>query len=313
MFCYQCEQTFRSDEGVGCAGAKGMCGKDAVTADLQDILLHVSEGIGQYSHRARTLGKTDAEAGRFVLYAFFTTLTNVNVNAGRFVELIQQAAQIRDRVKALYESAARAAGKEPETLSGPAAFVPAKDMNGLLTQAGEAAVRKDAAIVGEDVVGLRSLLLYGLKGAAAYAYHAGVLGEGAPPVTRSPTCSTCWPASRPRSGPCSRRPWRSGVATSPPWRRSMRRTRRRFGTPSPTAVRITPRAGKAILVSGHDLPISRRSSRPPGHRHQRLHAWRTVAGARLPEAQGLSAPRRQLRRRLAGPADANSPPFPARS
>ena len=86
MFCYQCEQTFRSDEGVGCAGAKGMCGKDAVTADLQDILLHVCEGIGQYSRRARTLGKTDAEAGRFVLYAFFTTLTNVNFNAGRFVE-----------------------------------------------------------------------------------------------------------------------------------------------------------------------------------------------------------------------------------
>jgi hypothetical protein len=48
VFCYQCEQTFRSDEGAGCAGAKGMCGKDAATADLQDILLHVCEGIGQY-------------------------------------------------------------------------------------------------------------------------------------------------------------------------------------------------------------------------------------------------------------------------
>ena len=100
MFCYQCEQTYRSDEGDGCAGAKGMCGKDAATADLQDILLHVCEGVGQYLHRARRFGATDVEADRFILFAFFTTLTNVNFNAAKFVELIQQASQIRDRAKA---------------------------------------------------------------------------------------------------------------------------------------------------------------------------------------------------------------------
>ena len=169
MFCYQCEQTFRSDEGVGCAGPKGMCGKDAATSDLQDILLHVCEGIGQYLHRARALGATDAEADRFILYAFFTTLTNVNFNAGKFVQLIQQAAQFRDRAKALYETAAPAAGTTPETLSGAAAFAPAKDMSGLLAQASEAAIQKGAAIIGEDVVGLRSLVLYGLKGVCAYS------------------------------------------------------------------------------------------------------------------------------------------------
>ena len=177
MFCYQCEQTFRSDEAAGCTGSKGMCGKDAATADLQDILLRVCEGVGQYAHRARALGETDAEADRFVLYAFFTTLTNVNFNAARFVDLIQQASQIRDRVRTLYETAARAIGKQPEALSGAAAFVPAKDMNGLLAQAGEAAIKKDAGVVGEDIVGLRSLVLYGLKGVCAYAHHACVLGQ----------------------------------------------------------------------------------------------------------------------------------------
>ena len=177
MFCYQCEQTYRSDEGAGCAGSKGMCGKDAATSDLQDVLLHVCEGIGQYLHRARALGATDVEADRFVLYAFFTTLTNVNFNAGKFVQFMQQAGEIQDRVKSLYEAAAAKAGKTPETLSGAAAFVPAADMNGLLAQASEAAVRKDAAILGEDVVGLRSLVLYGLKGVCAYAHHAEVLGE----------------------------------------------------------------------------------------------------------------------------------------
>ena len=54
-----------------------------------------------------------------MLYAFFTTLTNVNFNAGKFVELIREAAQHRDRAKALYEKAAKAAPETPETLSGP--------------------------------------------------------------------------------------------------------------------------------------------------------------------------------------------------
>ena len=92
MFCYQCEQIYRSDEGAGCAGSKGMCGKDAATSDLQDMLLHVCEGIGQYLNRPRALGATDVEADRFVLYAFFTTLTNVNFNTGKFVQVIQHVA-----------------------------------------------------------------------------------------------------------------------------------------------------------------------------------------------------------------------------
>jgi hydroxylamine reductase len=116
MFCYQCEQTYRSDDLAGCSDTKGICGKDAATADLQDVLIHVCKGIGQYAIRARALDATDAEADRFLLYAFFTTLTNVNFNANRFVDLIAQAAQIRDRVKATYEAAARGAGKSPEAV-----------------------------------------------------------------------------------------------------------------------------------------------------------------------------------------------------
>ena len=254
MFCYQCEQTFRSEEGAGCAGAKGMCGKDAATADLQDILLHVCEGIGQYLHRARALGATDAEADRFVLYAFFTTLTNVNFNAGKFVDLIQQAAQIRDRVKALYETAARAAGKAPEALSGAAAFVPAKDMNGLLAQAGEAAIRKDAAIVGDDVVGLRSLVLYGLKGVCAYAHHARVLGEERAAIYEAVEHALDLLASEPKDiEPLLEEALALGRANFIAMEALDAANTGTYGTPEPTGVRVTPVKGKAILVSGHDL------------------------------------------------------------
>lgn len=254
MFCYQCEQTFRSDEGVGCAGAKGVCGKDAATADLQDILLHVCEGIGQYAHRARALGKTDAEADHFVLYAFFTTLTNVNFNAGKFVELIQQAAQIRDRVRAVYEAAARAAGAEPETLAGAAAFTPAKEMGDLLAQAGEAAVRKDAAVVGEDVIGLRSLVLYGLKGVCAYAHHACVLGQERDAIYEAVEHALDLLASEPNEiGPLLDEALALGRANFVAMEALDAANTGSFGTPAPTAVRMTPVKGKAILVSGHDM------------------------------------------------------------
>lgn len=254
MFCHQCEQTFRSEDSAGCAGAKGMCGKDAVTADLQDVLLHVCEGIGQYLHRARALGATDVEADRFILFAFFTTLTNVNFNAGKFVELIQQAANHRDHARALYEKAASAAGKTPESPKGAAVFEPAKDMQGLLAQAGEAAVRKDAAIIGEDVVGLRSLVRYGLKGVCAYAHHAEVLGQERDAIYEAVEHALDLLASEPKDiWPLLDEALALGRANFVAMEALDAANTGNFGTPEPTVVRMTPVKGKAILVSGHDM------------------------------------------------------------
>jgi hydroxylamine reductase len=176
MFCYQCEQTTRSATGDGCVTAKGVCGKDTTTADLQDLLVYAIKGIAQYAKRARALGKTDKEADGFILFGLFTTLTNVNFNAGYFVNLIQEAVKHRERVKALYEATAKAQGLTAETLTGAANFVPATTQADLLIQAKWGAIDKDRAAVGDDIVGLRSMMLYGLKGTAAYAHHAHALG-----------------------------------------------------------------------------------------------------------------------------------------
>ncbi len=254
MFCYQCEQTYRSDAGAGCASAKGMCGKDAATADLQDILLHLCEGIGQYLSHARQFGATDQEADRFILFAFFTTLTNVNFNAMKFVEMIHTAAQIRDRARALYENAARAAGKEPQTFAGAAAFIPAPDMRGLLAQAGEAAIKKDVATLGEDVVGLRSLVLYGLKGVCAYAHHARVLGQERDALYAAVEHALDLLASDPKDlGPLLDEALALGRANFLAMEALDAANTGTFGTPVPTQVRVTPVKGKAILVSGHDM------------------------------------------------------------
>jgi hydroxylamine reductase len=254
MFCYQCEQTFRSDKGDGCAGPKGMCGKDAATADLQDVLLYVCEGAGQYLHHARGYGATDAEADRFILFAFFTTLTNVNFNAAKFVDLIHEAARLRDRARSLYEKAARDAGVIPLALHGAADFAPASDLKGLLAEASEAAVRKDEATLGPDVVGVRSLVLYGLKGVCAYAHHAEVLGEERPEIYAAVERALALLASNPTTlEPLLEEALALGSANFVAMEALDAANTGTFGTPEPTQVRVTPIKGKAILVSGHDM------------------------------------------------------------
>ena len=254
MFCFQCEQTTRGPAGAGCATDKGVCGKDEATADLQDVLIHQLKGIGQYVSRLRTLGVADAAADTFILYGLFTTLTNVNFNRGRFVELISEAARLRDRLRTAFEAAAKAAGQVPEALSGPAAFVPADNITGLLAQANVASVIAGRDVVGEDVIGLRALLLYGLKGVAAYAHHAEVLGESRDEIAIGIAHALDVLASNPTDlGDMLEEALALGRLNFKVMETLDAANTGSFGTPSPHAVRTTPVEGKAILVSGHDF------------------------------------------------------------
>jgi hydroxylamine reductase len=254
MFCYQCEQTYRSDAGNGCTTAKGMCGKDANTADLQDLLVHATKGIAQYAKRARGLNAPDNDAGGFLLYAMFTTLTNVNFTATRFALLLQEAAQVRDRVKAAYIAAARSAGISPDELTGPATWVPAADMEGLLEQAAGVGIKAGADRVNEDIVGLRSLVLYGLKGVCAYAHHAHVLGKESDAIYAGIEDALDFLASDPTDAAALLdRALALGTLNLLVMELLDAANTGAFGAQQPTQVRVTPIKGKAILVSGHDL------------------------------------------------------------
>ena len=253
MFCYQCEQTYRSDTGAGCAGSKGMCGKEATTSDLQDLLIYAVKGVGQYARRARSLGAPDAEAAAFIPHALFTTLTNVNFSNTRMVELIQRAASLRDRVKARYEDAAQKAGVTPETLSGPAAFQPAADMEGMQKQAAAVSVLAGQDSVGADVVGLRNLILYGLKGVCAYTYHAQALGYEKDEVHAGLEKTLDFLASDPTDiATLLNEALELGNVNYSTMELLDAANTGTFGTPEPTSVRVTPIKGKAILVSGHE-------------------------------------------------------------
>src|SRR5512142_2371040 len=102
MFCMQCEQTAK---GTGCM-VQGVCGKDAQTAALQDLLVYAVKDIARYAHRAGQLGARDREVDVFAVKALFSTLTNVNFDPPRFGQYLNEAVRTKERAQKLYEKAA---------------------------------------------------------------------------------------------------------------------------------------------------------------------------------------------------------------
>lgn len=257
MFCYQCEQTDRSNPLAivsGCTGPRGNCGKDERTADLQDVLNHVSYGIGQYAKRLRDLGAPDSTYVREAGFYVFTTLTNVNFNPTRFVQLIAEATALRDKAKAAYETAARAAGQEPEELRGAAQFQPATTLPDLVAQAKSVGVDDMIDVIGATAVGLRGFNLYALKGTCAYAHHAHVLGYGSDETDAGIENALAMLGDPPTEVP---ELLEAALAVGGTNFKVMEMLDAAntgvFGTPEPTEVLTSPTEGKCILVSGHDL------------------------------------------------------------
>jgi hydroxylamine reductase len=231
-----------------------VCGKDPEVAALQEVLLHLAKGIAMYAHRARELGAHDPKIDVFALEALFSTITNVNFDVERLEGLIRRGGALKRRAKTLYEEAFKAAGREPESLSGPAAFEPANNRGDLLEQRKTVSVENRRRHLGEDVAGLLELITYGLKGTAAYADHAQILGQEDEEVYAFFHRALDFLAGEP-----------TDVDALVSMALEVGRVNLRvmelldtantgaYGDPVPTPVRITPVKGKAILVSGHDL------------------------------------------------------------
>jgi len=247
MFCYQCEQT---SQGTGCT-VRGVCGKDPETAVLQDVLLHAVKGLGMYVHRARQLGAADRELDVFTVEALFTTLTNVNFDADRHRQLVARAVELREKARQLYEDACGKKGQSPETPEGPAAWQPEAD---LLSQGQALSIARRRETLGDDVTGLQELIVYGLKGLAAYADHAQILGQEDDAVYAFVAETLDFLAGDPTDvGALTAKALEVGKVNLRVMELLDAANTGRFGSPEPTPVRIEPVGGKAILVSGHDL------------------------------------------------------------
>lgn len=250
MYCIQCEQA----KSGGCRVVVGNCGKLESTAALQDVLIHVVKGISMYAHRARALGAADSEVDAFILGGYFATLTNVNFDDAFFVSEIRKAVTMRERARFLYEHACRDADKFPETLHGPAVFDPGKDKEAMLEAAHEAALDRHMDRDGPTVVGLRALLLYAIKGCAAYADHAHILGRDHDSIYAGLHQAGDFLAADPTDVEALvDEAMKLGALNLEIMAVLDEAHTARFGHPEISKVRVTPLKGKCILASGHDL------------------------------------------------------------
>ncbi len=250
MFCYQCEQTAK---GTGCTTV-GVCGKDRDVAALQDLLVYAVKGISMYAHRARKLGAVDREINVFTAEALFTTLTNVNFDPERMRKFLVRAAQMQDKVKGMYEAACRKANCPAEILSGPAAWVPASDLAGLIKQGEDITILKRKESLGEDITALQELVTYGVKGMSAYVDHAQILGKEDDSVYGFIHEAFDFLAQEPKDvNALVGMALKCGEANIKALGLLDAANTGTYGHPVPTPVRVEPVKGKAIVISGHDL------------------------------------------------------------
>lgn len=165
MFCFQCQETAK---GTGCT-ISGVCGKTEKVANMQDLLVFVTKGLSHYSIRLRELGIENDFANKFIVESLFMTITNANFDLERFVVRIKEGLKLREELK---NSLVKAGGKIP------AAFDESATWTGDTVEEFEA---KNVSIgvlstKNEDIRSLRQLVIYGLKGMAAYTEHAYNLG-----------------------------------------------------------------------------------------------------------------------------------------
>jgi hydroxylamine reductase len=242
MFCYQCQETIANK---GCAGKQGACGKNDQVANLQDLAIHVSKGLAYVNIRAHEAGVYDKAAGMLVNDLLFATLTNVNFDPDYFVAKIEEMLKLRDAIKSnlgnnLGESL-------PEAVTWRA--------DGSVTDFAQKGYEVGVlSYANEDVRSLRYLVIYGLKGIAAYVDHAAALGYVDDEImlfiqqALASTLDETLPVDQLTD-------WvfkvgQAGVTVMALLDRANTET---FGHPQFTQVTLEPGDKPGILVSGHDL------------------------------------------------------------
>ncbi|MBS1993588.1 MAG: hydroxylamine reductase [Cyanobacteria bacterium SZAS LIN-2] len=250
MFCYQCEQT---SQGTGC-NSLGVCGKSPTTARLQDLMVNIVKGISIYADAARKLGATDKTVNDITLEALFMTLTNVNFDEHEHVAYVQRLAKVRDMARTMYVEAAKQKGVKVEEFSGAAVMPIPQTEAEMLSIADAVGILVDISKDGADKTGLRELLIYGVKGMAAYAHHAAMLGyrdeavfafvhhamseSTRTDITIDELLALCL---------------ETGKVNFAVMELLDKAHTERLGHPVPTSVKTSHVAGKCLLISGHDM------------------------------------------------------------
>jgi hydroxylamine reductase len=245
MFCFQCEQTAK---GEGCTKI-GVCGKQPEVAALQDLLIYAVKGLAQVAIDGRKVGIRDTSIDHFTCESIFSTLTNVDFDPDRFVKLIHNTVKLRDELKAKVATA----GGKTDFAQGPADFTPAAGREAIVEQGEKVGVKSDPDI-DPDILSLQQLLIYGLKGVAAYADHAAILGK-----TDTKIFDFIYDAMAATlnkdlgADDLVALVFKCGEINIRAMELLDAANTEAYGHPVPTSVPLGAKKGKAILVSGHDL------------------------------------------------------------
>lgn len=247
MFCEQCEQTA---SGQGCH-QWGACGKSPEVNAVQDLLIYLLRGLAPVALRAHELGISTLEIDRFTCEAIFATMTNVNFDQQRFTDYIRRAIAYREHLKAEIQAVTNSV----PSWSALSCYEP--DFNDSLATQGQDMALQFISQAGADVdiFSLKLTVLYGIKGVASYAFHAQEMGqeddwvyqfiyEALAALERQDLTLNDWVTLALKLGEINLRTMELLDAGHTG----------QYGHPVPTPVPLNPRVGKAILVSGHDIP-----------------------------------------------------------
>ena len=173
MFCYQCQET---SKGTGCTSI-GVCGKTAKTSGLQDLLVHIDKGVAAYSSVLRKAGKAkellEGQVNKYLVNSLFITITNANFDNAMILDEIRAGLKLREELKALCSAEEL---KSVEKYGAEVLNWYYESDEDLLNYSMKLDVVGILRTANEDVRSLRELIVYGLKGMAAYTEHAMNLG-----------------------------------------------------------------------------------------------------------------------------------------
>jgi len=242
MFCYQCQE---ASQGIGCT-VRGVCGKTDDVANLQDLLIFTLKGISFLNLKAREAGVNKEKTDRFLFEGLFSTITNVNFDRNFFINKIKEAVALREEIKEDLKKAGVEVDESCEAINW--VYDTDEDIEAIAAEVGVLSTKD------EDIRSLRELITYGVKGMAAYAYHAYQLGykddnifrfmeKALAKVLDDSLTADDYVALALEAG-------KYGVDTMALLDKANTST---YGHPEITKVNIGVRNNPGILISGHDL------------------------------------------------------------
>lgn len=246
MFCNQCEQTAK---GQGCT-VVGVCGKKPEVANLQNLLIRVMKGLSSYAVEGRKKGLTiQSEVNHFITEGLFSTVTNVNFDSDRLINLIKQGKKLGAELR---ESVVKAGG-DVQTGDQLLDFSENESPEEL-SKLGEESGNGSDDGVNADIKSLQETMLFGLKGVGAYTHHACVLGLEKPEIYISITELLAALSDRSLGlDDWIKNTLKCGETNLMAMEILDSANTGRYGSPEPLKVPLGHRKGKCILVSGHDL------------------------------------------------------------